>query len=189
MGNSLITISIIFISSPINLYAFNLFDDFNIQYFKGNSEYFSRTHENIYDKTISDYQSLRIIYKNVGFSRSLNQLENTNPKTDYKANASIEIFDLLLYIPYEELSLTLSKNIFVQGTGSNNYGVMEFKEAEEWTGVMSSYIISYKIKIFIISIGHIENDYIFTMKCEYGTCEDREHFHNKTYLLLYGLSF
>ena len=185
MRNRLITISIIFISSPINLYAFNLFDDFNIQYFKGNSEYFSRTHENIYDKTISDYQSLRIIYKNVGFSRSLNQLENT--KTDYKANASMEIFDLLLYIPYDELSLTLSKNIKVEGEGSNNYGSMEFKKAEE-KRIISSYLISYKIKIFLISIGYVSNDFIFTRKCEYENCYD-EYFHNKTYLLLYGLSF
>ena len=189
MKKRLIIISLIFIISPFNLYAFNLFDDFNIQYLKGNSEYFSRSHNNIYDKTISDYQSLRIIYKNIGISRSLNQLENTNTKTDYKANASMEIFDLLLYIPLDELSLTLSKNIFVQGTGNNNYGVMEFKEAQEWRWVISSYIISYKIKFFTISIGHIENDYIFTKKCEYGPCEDEEYFHNKTYLLLYGLSF
>ena len=130
MKKRLLIITFIFISSPINLYAFNLFDDFNIQYLKGNSEYFSRSHNNIYDKTISDYQSLRIIYKNIGISRSLNQLENTNTKTDYKANASMEIYDLLLYIPFDELSLTLSKNIFVQGSGSNNYGEMRFNKAQ-----------------------------------------------------------
>ena len=122
MRNRLITISLIFISSPINLYAFNLFDDFNIQYFKGDSEIFYRNHSNIYEKTTSDYQSFRLIYKNIGIARSFNQLENSNKKTGYKANASIDLYDLIFYINYNDFSLTLAKNIFVNGSGTNNFG-------------------------------------------------------------------
>ena len=85
MKNRLILILIFFKLSPVNLYAFSLFDDFKIQYLRGNSEYFSKSHSSIGDKTISDYQSFRLIYKNIGVAKSFNQLENTTIKSGYKA--------------------------------------------------------------------------------------------------------
>ena len=188
MKNRLNLILIFFKLSPVNLHAFSLFDDFKIQYLRGNSEYFSKSHRNIDDKTISDYQSFRLIYKNIGVAKSFNQLENTTIKSGYKAHASMEIYDIIFHYPFDKFSLTFSKNIKVEGEGSNNYGSMEFKKAEEMKDIISSYLISYKIKIFLISIGYVSNDFIFTRKCEYENCYD-EYFHNKTYLLLYGLSF
>ena len=187
MKNRLILILIFFKLSPVNLYAFSLFDDFKIQYLRGNSEYYSKSHSSIDDKTISDYQSFRLIYKNIGVAKSFNQLENTTIKSGYKAHASMEIYDIIFHYPFDKFSLTFSKNIKVEGEGSNNYGSMEFKKAEE-KRIISSYLISYKIKIFLISIGYVSNDFIFTRKCEYENCYD-EYFHNETYLLLYGLSF
>ena len=187
MKNRLILILIFLKLSSVNLYAFSLFDDFKIQYLRGNSEYFSKSHRNIDDKTISDYQSFRLIYKNIGVAKSFNQLENTNIKSGYKAYASMEIYDIIFHYPFDKFSLTFSKNIKVEGEGSNNYGSMEFKKAEE-KRIISSYLISYKIKIFLISIGYVSNDFIFTRKCEYENCKD-EYLHNQTYILLYGLSF
>ena len=188
MKNRLILILIFFKLSPVNLYAFSLFDDFKIQYLRGNSEYFSKSHSSIDDKTISDYQSFRLIYKNIGVAKSFNQLENTTIKSGYKAHASMEIYDIIFHYPFDKFSLTFSKNIKVEGEGSNNYGSMEFKKAEEMKDIISSYLISYKLKIFLISIGYVSNDFIFTRKCEYENCND-EYLHNETYILLYGLSF
>ena len=187
MKNRLILILIFLKLSSVNLYAFSLFDDFKIQYLRGNSEYFSKSHRNIDDKTISDYQSFRLIYKNIGVAKSFNQLENTTIKSGYKAHASMEIYDIIFHYPFDKFSLTFSKNIKVEGEGSNNYGSMEFKKAEE-KRIISSYLISYNIKIFLISIGYVSNDFIFTRKCEYENCND-EFLHNETYILLYGLSF
>ena len=96
MKNRLILILIFLKLSSVNLYAFSLFDDFKIQYLRGNSEYFSKSHSSIGDKTISDYQSFRLIYKNIGVAKSFNQLENTNIKSGYKAQASMEIYEIRL---------------------------------------------------------------------------------------------
>ena len=106
-----------------------------------------------------------------------------------QSHQTMEIYDIIFRYSFDKFSLTFSKNIKVEGEGSNNYGSMEFKKAEE-KRIISSYLISYNIKIFLISIGYVSNDFIFTRKCEYENCyDDDESFHNKTYLLLYGLSF
>ena len=195
MKNKFFLISLIIILLPLKLYGFNLFDDFNIQYLKGESEYFSKNHSDIDSYSTSDFQSFRLIYKNIGIGKNIIKLENhefskfenLSYKTNYKAIASVETNDLLLYLPFDAFSLTLAKNILVKGQGSDNYGKLHFERAEEWGGINSSYIFSYKISFISISIGYIQNDFIFSQKCENELCTE-EYFHNNTYILLYGLS-
>ena len=172
---------------PINLCAFNLSEDFKIQYLKGNSTYYHKSHNNINYRTISDYQSLRLIYKKIGISKSLYQLETIHDDT-YKARASIEVYDILFFIPFDDFSLSISKNIFASGRGRNNYGEMEFQKSVELLDIISSYIFSYNFSFFSISIGYIENDFIFSRNCEYEPCGD-EWFLNKDFIILYGLNF
>lgn len=173
---------------PINLCAFNLSEDFKIQYLNGDSTYYHKPHKNINYRTISNYQSLRLIYKNIGLSKSLNQFENIHDDDVHEAKATIEIYDILIFIPFNDFSLSITKNIFVSGRGRNNYGEMEFKRSVELLDIISSYIFSYNFSIFSISLGFIQNDFIFSRNCEYEPCGN-EWFMNKDFILLYGLNF